>query len=317
VGVRGRAMIPCMENPPTPAPIPFELEHPGSFSGRIVGRIQVPEGEGPFPAVLVCHGFKGFLDWGFFPPLADLLVNRGFAVARFNYSGSGMQPGDELVTDEDAFRRNTFSLELSETLHVLDALPTLLEDPPAGDAPASSSAPSRASGAKIDPERLALLGHSRGGGAAILAAAHPAWKERVRALVTWSAVATFDRYGKDHREAWRRDGVLPIENARTGQKLALGIELLRDVEENSELLDLERAASELRAPWLIVHGAADETVPIDEARTLARQATAEHQLVEVPAGPPTFGARHPFTSPTPALIQAMNATQTWLLRHLR
>ncbi|HEV7785397.1 MAG TPA: dienelactone hydrolase family protein, partial [Thermoanaerobaculia bacterium] len=40
--------------------------------------------------------------------------------------------------------------------------------------------------------RLGLFGHGHGGGAAILAGGEPPWRDRVRALVTWAAVADAD-----------------------------------------------------------------------------------------------------------------------------
>ncbi len=275
----------------------------GAGSRKIYGVAQWPDkpacGPDCWPTVIVCHGFKGFMEWGFFPPLAELLVDRGFTVIRFNYSGSGMRPGDELVTDRQAFRSNTFSLELIETLRVLQAAGTEI-------------APDR-----VDPERLALVGHSRGGGASLLAAAHPDWRDRLKALVTWAGVGTFDRFDAAAQKRWHELGALPIQNARTGQDLELGIELLADLEQHRDsVLDLERAASERRAPWLIVHGASDETVPAAEAESLERAAADPRELLVIDGGSHTFGARHPFAGPTPELITAMNATQTWLRRHL-
>ena len=274
----------------------------GAKSPKLHGVAQWPDkpacGPDCWPTVVVCHGFKGFMEWGFFPPLAELLVERGLTVIRFNYSGSGMRPGDELVTDTAAFRANTFSLELIETLRILQA---------AG----KEIAPGH-----VDPERIALLGHSRGGGAALLAAAHPAWRDRLRALVTWAAVGTFDRFDDAAKQLWHRQGALPIENARTGQKLELGIELLADLEQRREELDLAAAAAQRRAPWLIVHGALDETVPVAEAESLDREAAELHELMVVEGASHTFGAQHPFVGPTRELIAAMNATQTWLRRHL-
>lgn len=274
----------------------FTLNSPDSFGGQLQGLVHRSAKAGVRPTVVICHGFKGFMEWGFFPPLADLLADRGFTVIRFNYSGSGMAPGEELVSDTEAFKRNTFSLELQETLCVLDA--------------ASDLAPGQ-----VDPERMALLGHSRGGAAAILSAGHGAWSQRLRALVTWSAVATFDRYGLEARGAWRRDGVLPMRNGRTGQELELGVELLDDVENHGAALDLTAAAGRVRAPWLIVHGRDDETVPFAEAEQLHRAAGGQVSLEGVDGGSHTFGARHPFAGPTRELVQAMNATQVWLRRH--
>jgi uncharacterized protein len=124
---------------------------------------------------------------------------------------------------------------------------------------------------RVDRRRLGLFGHSRGGGSAILAAARFPWRDRVRALVTWAAIA-------DH--------------------------------------DILAAEAALRAPWLIVHGAEDETVPAEEGRRLAGQAGGERELLVIPGASHTFGSRHPFVSPTPQLIQALNATQRWFRAYL-
>lgn len=277
--------------PPMSATVPFTL-------GSLHGLIDLPDEPGERPAVVVCHGFKGFLDWGFFPYLAALLADRGFVVVRFNLSGAGMLPGDDLVTDPEAFRANTHGRELADLLAVLEAT---------GD----TLAPGR-----VDRDRLGLFGHSRGGGNAVLAAAREPWNERVRALVTWASVADFDRYTPGQKEAWRRDGQLPVVNARTGQQLALGIGLLEELETRGGELDVLAAARALRAPWLIVHGEEDESVPAAEADRLAGASSGSHELLRIPAANHTFGARHPFVGPTPQLIQALNATQRWFRRHL-
>jgi len=83
---------------------------------------------------------------------------------------------------------------------------------------------------------------------------------------------------------------------------------------NDEIL---AAAATVRAPWLIVHGSEDETVPVEAARRLAglAQSTGAELLV-VPGASHSFGTRHPFAGPTPQLIQALNATQRWFRAHL-
>jgi len=273
--------------------VPFTLRIPGAL---LHGLADLPEEPGERPAVVICHGFKGFMEWGFFPALATLLAERGYVAVRFNLSGTGMQPGDELVTDPDAFRENTYSRELAELLAVLDAAGT-------------SIAPGR-----VDRSRIGLLGHSRGGGDALLAAASPAWRDRLRALVTWAAISDVDRFSPAQKEEWRRTGEFPVANARTGQRLALGLGMLDDVENAG--LDLLAAAETRRAPWLIVHGEEDESVPIGEAHRLAGRAAGTTELLVVPGANHTFGSRHPFTGPTPQLIQALNATQRWFREHL-
>lgn len=278
---------------------PFTLPTPSGTA--LDGLVDLPDPSrhpGPRPAIVLCHGFKGFMDWGFFPHLATLLAERGYVSVRFNVSGSGMRPGEDRVADPEAFRADTHSREVEEVLAVLAATGTEI-------------APGR-----VDTGKLGLLGHSRGGGNTLLAAARDPWRERVRALVTWAAVADFDRYPPEQKEAWRRDGELPVVNARTGQQLAMGLGLLEDLEENREDLDLLAAAARRQAPWLILHGNRDESVPPSEGERLAARAGKASELLLIPEGDHTFGSRHPFVGPTPALIQALNATQRWFRTHL-
>ncbi len=282
--------------------IPFTL--PSTTGAILHGLVDLPASPlkpKPYPTVVICHGFKGFLDWGFFPPLAELLAERGFAVVRFNFSGAGQLPGEDQVTDPAAFRANTYSRERDDLLSVLDGLAAIEQ---------TISQEER----NFDLDRISLLGHSRGGGDVLLAAAHPRWRDSIRALVTWASISTVDRVSDAQREIWRRDGELITVNSRTGQRLAIGVEVLDDVELHAAELDLRAAAAVRTAPWRIVHGSDDESVPAAEAEALFEVAREPRELVWIEGGSHTFGARHPFAGPTPQLIQAMNATQEWLIR---
>ncbi|MEZ5332240.1 MAG: alpha/beta fold hydrolase [Thermoanaerobaculia bacterium] len=269
-------------------------------SGRSLdGIVDLPDRAGPAPVVVICHGFKGFMEWGFFPPLAELLAARGFTVVRFNLSGSGMRPGEDRVRDEAAFRHATIGRDVEDQTAVLRAV---LEG--------------RLAAGRVDTGRVGLLGHSRGGGTTLLLAASELGREHTRALVTWSAVGTFDRFGAEEKRAWRGAGEAPVVNSRTGQTLLVSSEVLDDIETRADAYDLAAAAGRRQAPWLIVHGSADETVPVAEGRALAAAAAEPVDLHVVEGASHTFGAQHPFAGPTPQLIEAMNATQGWFLRHL-
>jgi pimeloyl-ACP methyl ester carboxylesterase len=266
-------------------------------TGRVLhGSIDLPAAPGPRPTVVVCHGFKGFMEWGFFPHLAHLLAARGFTTVRFNFSGAGMRPGDDLVTDAEAFAHATIGNDVRDLEAVLEAVTD-----------------GRIAAGRVDSGRLGLLGHSRGGGAAILAAAR---SRQLAALVTWSAVATFDRLSAAEKDGWRLAGRVPVVNARTGQELELDRSVLEDLETHTVEYDLEAAAAAGRAPWLIVHGEDDETVPVAEGQRLANAAHAISRFEVVADASHTFGAVHPFVGPTAPLIQALNLTQTWLRKHL-
>src|SRR3954469_19294219 len=73
------------------------------------------------PAVIVLHGFKGFKDWGMFPPLGERLAQAGFTAVSVNLSGSGVDDGGEFSLP-DRFGHNTFSAELDDAGRVIDAL---------------------------------------------------------------------------------------------------------------------------------------------------------------------------------------------------
>lgn len=268
--------------------------------GRVLdGLLDLPERmpSGPRPTIVVCHGFKGFMEWGFFPYLAELLADRGFVVVRFDFSGAGVRPGEDRVSDPEAFRADTYSRELAELEAVLGGLDEI-------------------AGGRVDRGRVGLFGHSRGGAIALLGAARAESGVDVGALVTWAAIARLDRWSEEAKARWRRDGELTVTNARTGQELPLGLGLLEDVERNGAALEPLAAASRRTAPWLIVHGTADESVPADEGERLAEAARPPKELLRVDGAGHTFGARHPFDRPTPHLVAALNATQTWFRRHL-
>ena len=246
------------------------------------------------PAVLVVHGFKGFKDWGMFPPFAERLARAGFTAVSPNLSGSGVDDAGEFSLP-DRFGHNTFSAELEDVGRVIDAL----MQGQLGVSP---------------PSTLGLVGHSRGGGAAVLQAARD---PRVRALVTWAAIAGVERWSSEERTPWRAAGRTEVRNARTGQVLPLYTDVLDDIEQNAATLDIESAARRIGIPWLIIHGAQDESVGYREAEVLDEASSRPTtQLLRVEGGGHTFGAAHPWRSTTPQLDTVFEATLSWLTSHL-
>lgn len=268
--------------------LPFERRGPHGES--IKGDIRVPEGPPPSAAVVVVHGFKGFKDWAFFPYLAREIAAAGFSVVSFNFSRNGIGAHPEEFTELEAFAQNTYSRELDELGWVLDAT---------------------ASGDLLPwtPEAIGLVGHSRGGAQAALAASEDA---RVRALVTWAAVANLDRWTEETRREWRASGRVYVLNGRTGQQMPLDVTLLEDYEANAARLDVTARAGAVVVPWLIVHGEDDLTVSPADAETLVGAARAA-RLRRVPGAGHTFEVGHPFKGPSPQLEEATGAT----VRHLR
>jgi pimeloyl-ACP methyl ester carboxylesterase len=244
------------------------------------------------PAIVGVHGFKGFKDWGCWPVFAERAARAGFTAVTFNLSGSGVDAAGQPTLGE-RFSRDTYSRQLEDIRTVLVAL---------------------CSGALgvAEPSALGLVGHSRGGGLAILAAeADP----RIRALVTWAAIAYADRWSKATRNAWRARGHLDVENSRTGQVLPLGVDILDDLDANTARLDISAAASRLSIPWLIVHGEADESVPVADAERLAQAKPGVTTLI-IPGAGHTFGASHPWKPPVPMAERVMDETLRFMMRNL-
>jgi dienelactone hydrolase len=142
---------------------------------------------GPRPVVIFVHGFKGFKDWGSNPYVCESLARRGFFSIAFNFSRNGTEGHGQEFTRLDRFEENTFSREVAELLEVIDAVEGLR-------VPHFEC---------VDTERIGVLGHSRGGGIAILGAVR---EPAVRAVGVWGSVATFDRYTEHQKDRWRRDG---------------------------------------------------------------------------------------------------------------
>jgi dienelactone hydrolase len=247
----------------------------------------------PRPAVIVVHGFKGFKDWGLWPSLAERIARAGLSAVTLNLSGSGVDDTGEFVHAE-RFGHNTFSAELQDLRRVAAAL----QHGELGVA---------------QPSTVGLLGHSRGGGIAVL---HTAGDPTVRALVTWAAISTVERWPEPQRASWRAAGVNPVKNARTGQVLPLYTDVLDDIEQNGSALDIAVAARQITVPWLLVHGTEDEGVALAEGERLAA-AAPRAQFVPVEGAGHTFGAVHPWQGPTPALEQVEDTTLAFFAEHLR
>jgi len=245
------------------------------------------------PVVVVLHGFKGFKDWGMFPAFSERLARAGFMVVTPNVSGSGVDDRGEFAYPE-RFGHNTFSAELEDLRRVVDALfQGELGLPP--------------------PPALGLMGHSRGGGISILQTARD---PRVRALVTWSAISTIERWPPEERTAWRKAGVNQIKNVRTGQILPLYTGVLDEIDARPEALDIQSAARRITVPWLLAHGTADESVPLREARALVA-ASPQARFLPIEGGGHTYGAVHPWKGMTPELESLFDASIEVLSQALR
>jgi pimeloyl-ACP methyl ester carboxylesterase len=259
---------------------------PGTL-GEILVDVRAGGRESARPAVIVLHGFKGFKDWGMFPPFSERLARAGVTAVTPNLSGSGVDDSGQFVFS-DRFAHNTFSAELEDLARVVDALAS-------GDL------------GVVPPSRIGLVGHSRGGGIAVLQTARD---PRIRALVTWAAISSVERWSPAEQAEWRERGSKDIVNARTGERLPLYPDILDDIAHNAGgTLDILGAAKGVAVPWLIAHGSEDEAVSLLEGKALsAASARATTRFLEIEGGGHTFGAVHPWKGSTPQFDRVADAS---------
>jgi pimeloyl-ACP methyl ester carboxylesterase len=241
---------------------------------------------------VLCHGFKGFAHWGFFPYLAQTLAENGLTAITFDFSGSGIGPDRESFTEPGNFAGNTLSREQEDLENLVDY----------------------ARRRKLIEGKFSLFGHSRGGGTAILYSAGV--DSNVSSLVTWSSISYPNRWSSEDVITWRRQGYADVTNSRTGQIMRLDTDLLDDVELHGKTkLDIEAAARKIKVPWLIVHGTGDETVPSSEAEKLHSLSPGVSTLRLIKGANHGFDAKHPLGEAPPVLEKVVLETVKFFVRN--
>jgi dienelactone hydrolase len=231
----------------------------------------------PKPVILHVHGFKGFKDWGYFHLLATYAAQKGYVFVKMNFSHNGTTPNHPVdFVDLKAFGLNNFSMEQDDMKKVIDFLCS--EDFPVDKK-------------EMDPDRLFLTGHSRGGAAVILKGYHD---ERVKATASWAGINNLaNQFTSSQVNKWKENGVIYIENSRTGQQMPLYFQIAEDFMANKEKLDVPEAIKKTKKPLLIIHGSEDPTVPVKVAY-LTKKWNPNAELYLIEGEDHVFGGKHPW-----------------------
>ncbi|MEO3408138.1 alpha/beta fold hydrolase [Mucilaginibacter sp. CAU 1740] len=228
------------------------------------------------PLVIFAHGFKGFKDWGTHDLLARYFVQNGFRFLKFNFSHNGTTPANPHdFADLTAFADNTISIELEDLDTIIDFA---------------------CSGASMPvADSVYLIGHSMGGGVSIIKTAED---PRIKKLVTMASISGFrSLWPQQIEQQWRLQSVFYFENKRTGQQMPIKSTLLDDLDAHPLRLDIIRQATKITRPWLIVHGDADPTIPVERSLLLHEANPVAEYIVQKGADH-TFGGSHPFAGDT-------------------
>ena len=221
--------------------------------------------------IIYVHGFKGFKDWGASNLVADSFANQGFLFLKFNFSHNGVTSKNLVDFDDlEAFGMNNYLLELKELGIVIDWL--------------------EASELNIQFSKLAVIGHSRGGGIALLRSAQD---QRIKNTITWASVCDFEaRFPEDVSE-WKETGVQHILNGRTMQMMPLYFQFYQTFIDNKEILNIPFQSQNIKQNVMVIHGTDDQVVPFSDAEFLVSRIT-KSTLVLIKNTGHTFGVKHPF-----------------------
>ena len=234
----------------------------------ISGRINIPRGQGPFPAVVLAHGH---VDLDEYTNGATMLRERDY-LARHGYVTLHIDYRNHAQSDKDP--SNDANLRTGYTVDAINAGLALKK------------------ATYVDPERVAIIGRSMGGG--VVYNALVARPGLFRAAVAYSPVSSDSI---DNFNRWvRRD---PSRSGAAGRVIArLG---------TPEAQPARWAATSPRSyfdritdPLLIHHGTADESCPIAWSRETVAALKDEGKDVEFYVYP---GQRHTFTTQWPLSIR--------------
>ena len=232
---------------------------------KIAGEIHLPAGNGPFPAVGICHGIPSGkpkdADDGGYQELAQRMCRQGFAAFIFNFRGTGESGGNFDLAD--------WSRDLKAAIDYLWEL------------------------SEVDRARLSLLGFSGGAAVAICVAAQD---KRVSGVAACACPAEFTFLSEidepekmvDH---FRSIGVIRDDGfPASAEKWLNGFNEVRPV---------SCVAGISPRSLLLVHGDKDETVPVRQARWLYKEAGEPKKLVII------SGAGHRLRQDRRAMGQVM------------
>ena len=250
-------------------PVVFECK-----GQQIVGMLHLPEGRARVPAALLLHGFASTKSEShrMFVKLARALEDHGIASLRFDYRGCGDSAGNF----EDVTIR-------SQVLDASEALRYLVRHK------------------RMNSRRVALIGMSMSGAiAAHLLAREP---NRIKTAALFAPVADG---GGILDEFSTPDAVASLAQTGITEHWGnlVGVEFIRQFAEMKPLREITKS----KCPVLLVHGSADETVPVEHTELYERALQPSKRLVKKVI---VAGADHTFSK----LIweqRLIKATVDWL-----
>jgi len=233
------------------------------------------------PLVIFCHGYKGFKDWGAWNSVADHFMAADLFFVKFNFSHNGGTVENPIdFPDLEAFAENNYTKELDDLEAILSYF-------------MQTNNPYYK---ELDLTNITVIGHSRGGGIAVIKASE---NTKITKVITWASVSDFSVRSSTigDLEQWKKDGVKYVLNGRTHQKMPHNIQFYENFVANKKRLDIETAEKALNIPHLIIHAEYDPSISFKEAEQLHKWNT-NSRLISIKNSNHVFGAKHPWEQQT-------------------
>lgn len=288
------------------------MTHPWSIPGvrgePIRGESHLPP-DAPRGSIIIAHGFKGYMDYGMLPLIAQACAEARVIAHRFNFSHSGIGDDPSRFDRADLFEQDTWSTQIEDLTRVIDALRR-------GGLPGDGSqAP------------IVLLGHSRGGTVAVITASRLTevreYSDRsgssgIAGVITIAAPHDCNPLTSEQCRELLEQGYLASPSARTGQVLRIGRAFLQEQLDDPAAHDVLAHAAALRVPLLILHGDADSTVSVVSARHIAEACGSRCRIVLIAGGDHVLNTPNPAESaaPGPQLMHAIREIMGFLHENL-
>ena len=218
---------------------------------KLAAEVYIPAGNRPHLALCICHGIPAVAynpeDRGY-AALAEKFCASGFFTLIFNFRGTGKSQGN--------FDISGWSRDLQAALNFLYCLE------------------------EVDRNHICLLGFSGGAAVGVYVAAHD---HRVSSLVACACPANFGLLLSQEKvisslQHFRDIGIIRDKDFPLSLQ-----EWLRGFETISPIQWIDKISPR---PLLLLHGDADEVVPVEHARQLYQKAKEPKELRMIP------GAKH-------------------------
>lgn len=232
----------------------YDLNVPTNWNGKLI---------------IFLHGYMGYKDWGCWNLVSDFFTIHSYGFLKYNVSHNGGTTDNPIDFDDlESFSKNSYLNEIYDFQSILHLVEESFAEMP----------------------DIYVIGHSRGGGIALLQSDNGLIKK----IATWAAIASIDNRfptGKEF-QAWKADRYYFKKNGRTSQQMPHHFSQYESYKKYSQRLNIESYCKNSTVPTLVVHGEQDSSVSIDEGKTISNWLGVDLTVIENENH--TFGSSQPW-----------------------